>query len=156
MHEDGFEAILFKQISIGSNLEYETRLYKFLDFSSCCFSLPFVSYSLDFFERIQNQMQVFKEVFFSKFRPLFFWVVMPFIHRKCPRKHAHFKVFQLELHPRIFFFVSANSCRICFPCWHCSLHGRALEVLAGGRRCREELKDNNFFGSFGAMVKTWL
>ena len=51
-----------------------------------------------------------------------------------------------------FFFVSANSCRICFPCWHCSLHGRALEF--GGRAALQRgIEGQNFLGSFGAMVK---
>ena len=58
-----FELILFKQISIGSNLEYETPTLQIPGLFLLLFSLPFVSYSFDFFERIQNQMQVFKEVF---------------------------------------------------------------------------------------------
>lgn len=139
MHEDGFEIwtdfvqadFNWKQSWIWNTTLQIPGLFLLL------FSLPFVSYSLDFFERIQNQMQVFKEVFFSKFRPLFFGVMMPFIHRKFPRKHANFKVFQLELHPRIFFLYLPTAAESVSPAGTVPFTAGHWKFVAGGHWCRE-------------------
>ncbi len=98
-------------------------------------------------------MQVFKEVF-TKWDHCFLGCdafPSPKISRKRPiLRSSNWSCISVP-----FFFVSANSCRICFPCWHCSLHGRALEF--GGRAALQRgIEGHIFLGSFGAMVKTWL